>query len=593
MDLLRVANCSGFYGDRLAAAKEMVEGGPIDVLTGDYLAELTMAILWRTQRKDPDRGYAETFVVQMGEVMATCLERGIRVVSNAGGLNPGGLATRLQDMATAAGLEPRIAVVDGDDLLDRLDDLGQTGELRHQVSGQPFQALGKQALTANAYLGGWGIASALDGGADIVVTGRVTDAALVIGPAAWRFGWKRQDWNPLAGALVAGHVIECGAHATGGNFSFFKEVPGLDHVGFPIAEIEPDGSFTVTKHPGTGGLVDVETVTAQILYEIGGPRYLNPDVVARFDTISLSQDGPDRVRVEGAIGEPPPPELKVGVNFLGGWRNTVTFALTGLDIVEKAAAIVRAMSAATGGPAAFDTFDTELVRWDRPDPPDQAAATAHLRITVKDDDQAKVGRSFSNSAVELALAHYPGLYLLSPPEAASQFPVFWPGLVSASLVPTRVTLAGESVIVPATEGQGADHARPGAAMPMHPDETEGPCSWAPLGAVAGARSGDKGGDANVGLWARTAEAWPWLAGFLTVERFVELVPESEGLDIDRYEFPNLRAINFVVRGLLGEGVAASNRVDPQAKALGEYLRARIVQVPTTLIEGSQVSRLES
>jgi hypothetical protein len=582
VDLLRVANCSGFYGDRLAAAREMVEGGPIDVLTGDYLAELTMAILWRARQRDPSRGYAESFVTQMGDVMGACLQRGIKVVSNAGGLSPAGLAARLEELAAASGLEPRIAVVDGDDLLDRLDDLGRTGELRNQVSGEPFASLGRPALTANAYMGGWGIAAALERGADIVVTGRVTDAALVIGPAAWRFGWKRHDWDRLAGALAAGHVLECGAHATGGNFSFFREVPGLAHVGFPLAEMEPDGSFTVTKHPGTGGLVSVETVTAQILYEIGGPLYVNPDVVARFDTITLTDDGPDRVRVGGVVGGPPPPELKVGVNYLGGWRNTVTFALTGLDIEGKAASVIEAMAAATGGPGAFDSYETELTRWDRPDPPSQAGATAHLRVTVKDDDPTRVGRAFSNAAVELVLAGYPGLYLLGPPGEGTQVPVFWPGLVSASLVPSRVGIGGESFLVPATEGHGAEPARP-APIVETAEVAEGVTTEAPLGTVAGARSGDKGGDANVGVWARRPESWPWLAGFLTVGRFRELIPEAAGLEVERFDFPNLQALNFVVHGLLGEGVAASTRIDPQAKALGEYIRSRIVDVPARLL----------
>ena len=298
---LRIANCSGFYGDRLDAAREMVEGGPIDVLTGDYLAELTMAILWRLRRRDPEAGYVRTFLTQMEDVLGTCLDRGIKVVSNAGGLNPAGMAGRLEELTERLGLQARIAWVFGDDLTGRVGELQAINGLRHFDTGEPLPS-GITPLTAHAYLGGRGIAEALSWGADVVVTGRVTDAAVVIGPGMWAFDWSVEDYDQLAGALVAGHIIECGAQCTGGNYSFFERVPGSERVGFPIAELSPDGSAVITKHPGTGGLVSVGTVTAQLLYEVGGPRYHNPDVTARLDSIRLSQDGPDRVAVTGVRG---------------------------------------------------------------------------------------------------------------------------------------------------------------------------------------------------------------------------------------------------------------------------------------------------
>ena len=269
----RIANCSGFYGDRLSAAREMVEGGPIDVLTGDYLAELTMAILYRSRVKRPELGYATTFLTQMEQVLGRCLEKKIRVVVNAGGLNPKGCAEALGKIAETLGLKPRIAYLTGDDVLDRLQAWQHQGlALAHLDKGMPLSALKAPVLTANAYLGGWGIAEALARGADVVITGRVTDASLVVGPAAWRFGWGRDDWDRLASAVVAGHILECGAQCTGGNYAFFQEVPTYTKIGFPLAEMEADGSFVVTKHAGTGGLVSVGTVTAQLLYEIDAPR---------------------------------------------------------------------------------------------------------------------------------------------------------------------------------------------------------------------------------------------------------------------------------------------------------------------------------
>lgn len=582
MDALRVANCSGFYGDRRSAAREMVEGGPIDYLTGDYLAELTMALLWRTRRRQPDGGYARTFLAQMEEVLGTCLERGIRVVSNAGGLDPTGLARALEALAGRLGLSPRVAAVTGDDLTGRLDQL----DIRSFPDGIPLRDAGFEPVTANAYLGCWGIASAMEAGADVVVTGSVTDAAVVMGPAAHHFGWRRDDWDRLAGALVAGHVIECGAQATGGNFSFFREVPGLDHVGFPLVEIRSDGSFVVTKHPGTGGVVTTETVTAQLLYEIGGHRYASPDVTARFDTIRLHQPGPDRVEVSGVVGEPPPPSLKVAINYLGGFRNQVTFVLTGLYIDEKAATTQEAFWSAVGGRDRFAEADAVLLRCDRPDPSNNDEAMAYLRITVKDPDQEKVGRSFSNAAVEMALAHYPGFFLTEPPGDASPFAVYWPGSVDPEPVPSMVRLGDETWAVSSV----APNTRPlREEEPVEIPAWPGPGGSArvPLGTVAGARSGDKGGDANVGLWVRQPDAFPWLVQALTVAEFVRLVPEAATLEVERHVFPNLSALNFVVKGLLGEGVAASTRMDPQAKSLGEYLRARLVDVPVALIGSTE------
>jgi hypothetical protein len=397
---VRIANCSGFYGDRAAAALEMVDGGPIDVLTGDYLAELTMLILWKARRKDPGAGYARTFLGQFEQVIGACLDRGITIVVNAGGLNPGGLAGRLRETSARLGLAPKIAHIEGDDLLGRLGELTEAGHpLAHADTGEPLAKAGVTPVTANAYLGGWGIAAALRAGADVVVCPRVTDASLVVGPAAAWHDWNPSDHDQLAGAVVAGHVIECGPQATGGNYSFLAELPDRRYPGFPIAEVAADGSSVITKHPGTGGLVSTGTVTAQLLYEIAGPAYAGPDVVAHFDTIRLEAQGRDRVAITGTRGSPPPPDLKVALNYLGGYRNTMTMVLTGLDIEEKAARAQEMLFEILGGKEQFAEVDTRLVRYDRPDAPTNEKASAHLRITVKDPDPGKVGRSFSNATI--------------------------------------------------------------------------------------------------------------------------------------------------------------------------------------------------
>ncbi|WP_043541034.1 acyclic terpene utilization AtuA family protein [Salinispora pacifica] len=567
---LRVGNASGFYGDRFSAWQEMLDGGELDVLTGDYLAELTLLILGRDRMRDADLGYARTFLRQLEGTLGTARERGVRIVTNAGGLNPAGLATAVRSLAHRLGLDLRVGYVDGDSL-PRPD-----------------------ALTANAYLGAFGIAAVLDAGADVVVTGRVTDASLVVGPAIARFGWDRDDLDALAGATVAGHLLECGAQVTGGNFSFFTELPDGGHrPGFPLAELHADGSSVLTKHPGTGGAVTVETVTAQLLYEVGAPAYLGPDVVTHLDSVRLAPDGPDRVRVSGVRGTPPPETLKVGVNNLGGFRNSMTFVLCGLDIPAKAA-LVRGQLEETVGK---DGLEFVLARTDHPDTADTEAASALLHVHLRDGDKARAGRAFSAAAVELALASYPGCTLTTLPGDATPYGVFTAdtvaqdGVEHVAVLPdgTRVPISPPPRTQPAPSSTGAPAsgvgrtAYPTGSPVSSPVGTTHPDRRRPLGVLVGARSGDKGGDANLGVWARTDASWEWLRGWLTVERLAELLPETAPLTVERYELPNLRAVNFMIRGLLGPGVAATTRFDPQAKALGELLRSRLVQIPAELV----------
>ncbi|HEY5026264.1 MAG TPA: acyclic terpene utilization AtuA family protein [Acidimicrobiales bacterium] len=582
---VRIANCSGFFGDRLAAPFELLRDGEApDVLTGDYLAELTMLILWKSRQRDSTLGYARTFYRQMEQVLGTCIDQGVRVVANAGGLNPAGLAQSLRDLGATLGIDVNVAHVEGDDILDRLGSMQAAGDpLAHLDTGRPLAEAGSDPVSANAYLGGFGIAEALAQGADVVVTGRVTDASLVVGPAAWWFGWSRTDWDRLAGAVVVGHVIECGTQTTGGNYAFFREVPGLEHPGFPLAEVAEDGSAVITKHEGTGGLVSVGTVTAQLLYEVGAAHYANPDVVADFSTIHLEQVGPDRVRVSGVRGLPAPEKLKVSINLLGGYRNTMTFVLTGLDIEEKASLVRRTMDELVDGASRFTHYDVRLIRTDVPDASSNEQASAQLRITVKDPDPEVVGRHFSNAATELALASYPGFYLTSPPGEGTAYGVFWPTLVPRLGVDeTVVHQNGRRVVV----APGPTTATPAAAAPVTdgPPPPGGATRRMPLGTVIGARSGDKGGNANVGLWARSPAGFAWLAAEVTVDRFRQLLPEAADLEVQRHVLPNLLAVNFVVQGLLGEGVASSTRPDPQAKSLGEYLRSRLVDVPVALLD---------
>lgn len=561
--VVRIGNCSGFYGDRHAAMREMLAGGDLDYLTGDYLAELTMLILGRDRAKNPDRGYAKTFLTQLEDCLGLAHERGVRIVANAGGLNPAGLADAVRGLADRLGIPVSVAHVEGDDLLPRAAELGL---------GQP--------LTANAYLGAWGIVDCLRSGADVVVTGRVTDASVTVGPAAHHFGWGRTDYDQLAGAVAAGHVIECGAQATGGNYAFFTELADVGRPGFPLAEIHSDGSSVITKHPGTGGAVTVGTVTAQLLYEISGARYAGPDVTTRVDSVQLADDGGDRVRLSGIVGEPPPPTLKVSLNGIGGFRNTMTFVLTGLDIEAKAALVTRQLETALAIKPA--ELEWTLARTDHVDADTEETASALLRCVVRDPDPAVVGRQFSSAAVELALASYPGFSVTAPPADGQIYGIFTPGYVAADHVHHVAVHADgtrHTIAAPDHTQELTDTEAPALPDPLPP----GPTRRLPLGTVAGARSGDKGGSANIGVWVRSDDEWRWLAHTLTVEKLRELLPETADLPVTRHVLPELRAVNFVIEGILGQGVAYQARFDPQAKGLGEWLRARHIEIPHVLL----------
>ncbi len=605
--MVRIGNCSGFFGDRTGAAREMVDGGPLDVLTGDWLAELTMYILHKTRQRSG--GYARTFLRELEEVLPTCIERGITVVANAGGLQPEALAGAVGELARRQGLDVRVASVSGDDITPRLADLQAQGEKFVNLDTGEVLPAGASVVTANAYLRARPIADALAAGAQVVVTGRVTDAALVVGPALHAFGWSDADLDPIAGAVVAGHIIECGAQCCGGNYAFFEEVPGRERIGFPLAELSADGSSVITKHPGTGGMVTVGTVTAQLLYEIGDPRYLSPDAVARFDSIELAQEGPDRVRIASVRGEPPPATLKVTANLDHGWRNAMTLAVTGAQVAEKARFAAEAVWAGIAGGQAGFAETAEDLSGDL-----TGGSMAYLRLAVRGDDEHSVGRAFSGAVIETSLSSYPGTFFTSAPTGAQGVARYWPTTVSATAVSPHIECDGRPIAAspltefdgggegsvsssaegpPPAEAEAATGSATGAASEVaRPDQPGRQTVMVPLWVLVGARSGDKGGDANVGVWADDDAVAAWLQHEFSVALFKALLPEVEAYSVSRYPLPNLRAVNFVVRGLLGWGVASNLRLDTQAKGLGELLRSRPVEVPAALVaSGPAAARL--
>jgi hypothetical protein len=584
---VRVGNFSGYLGDRFTAVAEVLAGDPVDVLMGDYLAEITLAGLAARHRRDPARGYVGYLLDQLRPHLATIAERGIRVVTNAGGLSPAGLAAELRELIADAGLDLPVAHVEGDDVLSGLARFQADGHaLEHLDTGAPLKDWGAEPIAANAYLGGWGIAAALRAGAAIVITGRVADASLTAGPAAWWHDWSPGDWDALAGAVTAGHVIECGPHATGGNFSGFTAIPGMIRPGFPVAEIAADGSSVITKHAGQGGAVTIDTVTAQLLYEIQGPRYLNPDVTAHLDTVRLAAAGPDRVAISAVRGSPPPPTAKVALFAPVGYEISQMLFAAGPDIEAKVALLRAQLGDALAGHV--DELEITPLGTAAPDPASQWAATVPVRVIAAARSPEPL-RRFAGALGSLYLSSYPGFHHDGGAQRLGEpWPRidYWPALLPAGLVPHRAVGPDGSLlpvaVPPAAElaAQPA-HAEPGAPPPA--------TRRLPLGTLAHARSGDKGGNANVGIWVPDPAAWPWLRATLSTAAIRELLPETRDLAITRHEFPELRAVHVVLHGLLGTGGSANLRVDQPGKAVGEWLRARLVPVPDSLIPPEPVT----
>ena len=587
-DFIKIANCSGFYGDKLSAAKELVNGGPIDVLTGDYLAELTMTILYSQKlQRGEDKGYVGTFLKQIKEIAKTCNEKNIKIVTNAGGLNPKSMASEIEKILLDQSIEMKVAYIDGDDLLPKMDSLMDEGEKFMNIDKNiSLKDSGYSPLTSNIYLGAWGIKEALDHDADIVVCPRVTDAAVVIGPAAWKFNWKRNDYDALAGALAAGHIIECGCQATGGNYSFFKEVPSFDNVGYPIAEIFEDGSFNITKHPNTGGLVSKGTVTAQLLYEISSPAYINPDVISHFDTLKIEEIAKDKVHISGCRGSSPPKDHKVCINLAGGFRNGMEIILTGIDIEDKAKVFTDALFNSVGGQDQFEEVSIQLHRTDKENPITNEEAMASLVISVKSSNPDLVGRLFSAKIIELALANIPGFFAQSGPKSSGPVIVYWPALIDSKHVKEKVHIDGKEIeVLPTTQldfGEIYYQREPFNIEEINmTDQLE-----IFFGDLFGTRSGDKGGCANLGVWAKNKNTYSFLYNFLTVERIKELMPDLNKYKIERFELPNIYSLNFYIHDILQDGVSSNNRKDSQAKSLGEYLRAKKILVPKEIVEGA-------
>jgi len=583
---VRIANFSGAMGDRFSAFEEAVQGDPVDVVIGDSMAEITMSMVvagFHGNREARRGFFSEFFLRQLRPQLPAIAEKRIKVVTNAGIYHPAGLAEAIRTEVAALGLSLKVAYVTGDDLTDTAKHLIADGQLSHLETGAALEIDPSELLAVNAYLGGWGIKTALDEGADIVITGRVADASLVTGPAAWWHGWDRGELDKIAGATAAAHIIECGPQATGGNFAGFTGIADNTLPGFPIAEVAEDGGFVITKRAGDGGAVTVDTVTAQLMYEIQGPRYLNPDVTWHTDSIELAQEGPDRVRVTGARGSAASQTTKVGINFQRGYRGATWLFPTGLDVDAKID-VLKAQADRARQDHPVDELHFFVCGQPAPDPQDQWQATVAVQVAVAAADQKTVS-GFLNQFCSYGLGSIPGFYIdMTQMYSLGGQPRidYWPGLVRQADLHHQAHLP---------HGHVLDIAPPPDTVvftgqpetPSSASASFGPTATVPFGQVVYARTGDKGANANLGVWTRDEAAWPWLAAFLTADRLRELLNCPRDVAIERYEQPNLHGISFVLRGYFPPSGSANLALDQIGKSLGEFLRARHVDVPTALL----------
>ena len=586
-DTIRIANAGGYWGDDLAQFKRHLELGPVDVVTLDFLAEITMSIMQKQRAKDPKSGYARDFIAQVEDALPLLIARGTKVITNAGGVNPLACRGTLLERIQQHGHQLEVAAVIGDDLLDRLGELNAGGvSLDDMDEGTSFQTVRDRVSSANAYFGAWPVVEALRSGAQIVVTGRCTDTGITLAPMIHAFGWAPDDWDRLASGIVAGHIIECGAQSTGGNFTDWRRIRRLESIGYPLLEVSPDGSFIVTKHPGTGGAVTVRTVTEQLVYEMGDPRsYITPDVVADFATIRLEQVGRDRVRVWGARGRPAPGSLKVSASYFDGWKASGSLIVSAPDAVDKARTLADLFWKRLG--LDFVENHTELIGhsacWGTL-APDRDPAEVMLRLSVRDGDRGKI-EQFAKMIPAVILSGPPGVAVTGGRPQAQDVVAYWPALVPRDRVKPRiVTRDGEQALERPTPLRPPAPPLPLPRLATSPMPTSPRLVTVPLARLAHARSGDKGDTCNIGVIARAPEIYPWLRRTLTsalVKRTFRGICRGR---VERHEVPNLRALNFLLHESLGGGGTVSLRLDAQGKTLSHALLAIMVKAPKALVD---------
>jgi len=591
---VRIGNAGGYWGDDLSALKRQLTGGDLDYITMDFLAEITMSILQRQRQSNSELGYAVDFLDQLKECLPLIVKKNTRVISNAGGINPIGLGRKIVEMAQKMGLKIKVGIVYGDNIVDNLYELTAAGErFTNMETGEDFFNVRSRITSANIYLGAEPVVKALEAGCQIVVTGRVTDTGITLAPMIHELGWSMEDWDKMAAGIVAGHIIECGAQATGGNITDWQEVKSFHNIGYPIIEMEKSGEFTVTKHPNTGGMVTEKTVKEQLVYEMGDPsNYISPDGVARFDSIQLKQTGKDRVRVFGIKGKPEPDCLKVSMSFDDGWKASGEVLVSGPDTFKKAKTIADIFWKKLNHK--YEATHTAMVGSGSCWPGSLSEYEPNeilLRFAVRDKQIAKV-KDFGKALSTLILSGPAGMAVTGRGRPKPvQVVAYWPALMHRSRVKAKV-------LTIATDGSEDFHeigfpirmqakrSEAIAAPTVRPKlrKATGATKVVKLGELCYARSGDKGDTCNIGVLARSPEIYGWLVANLTTKKVKEFFGGMTLGKVTRYELDNLQGLNFLLEETLGGGGTQSLLLDPQGKTLAQALLQMPVKAPAGLLK---------
>lgn len=581
-----IANASGFWGDEADAVRRQVTGGDIDYLTMDYLAEITMIILSRQMAKDSAGGYARDFVSSLKEVIHLVAEKNITVITNAGGINPQSCAAAIEVICHEEGLDLPVAAVYGDNLMPGLETLRSEGfQFPHLETLEPIGDRFDSIASANSYFGARPIVEALQQGARIVVTGRTYDAASVVAPFIYEFGWDWEDYDKLASALLAGHLIECGTQSTGGNYTRWHEVGSYLNMGYPLVEAFPDGSFVLTKHPDTGGMVSERTAKEQIVYEIGDPRiYQSPDVIADFTSFSLEQEGKDRVRCRGMRGQRPTSMLKVSTNYHAGYKTVGMLVISGPDAVAKGR-VFSEMFWDRVGTEGFTDRRTDFAGahacWGESAAPSVEPNEILLRFAARSESKEPLKR-MSRELAGLILAGPPGVTVFGGRPAVMPAYGFWPALIPREKVKARLLFRGVETVFECDAGPCGDpeiHDFP----PLNQPKDTGNRVSVPLGRIAHARSGDKGDLANIGVIALAPEFYPEIIREVTPEKVADFFRSNVKGPVKRYRLDNLSAINLVLYQALNGGGTVSLLLDNQGKTLSQALLTMPVEVDPALL----------
>ncbi len=589
---IRIGNAGGYWGDDLSALKRQLTGGKLDYISMDFLAEITMSILQRQRRQKPHLGYAVDFLGQLEECLPLICKKNVRVISNAGGINPIGLGREIITLAKKLNLEVKVGIVYGDDISDKLYELTAAGEkFANMETGEKFLDVRSRITTANIYLGAEPLVKALDEGCQIVVTGRVTDTGLTLAPMIHEFGWAMDDWDKMASGIVAGHIIECGAQGSGGNVTDWQEVASFHNIGYPIIEMEPSGEFVVTKHPNTGGVVSEKSVKEQLVYEMGDPsNYISPDGIARFDTIRLKEDGPDRVRVFGAKGKPEPESLKVSMSYEDGWKASGMILVSGPDTYRKAETIADIFWKKLD--YKYEQTRTEVIGSGSIWPDSLTKGEANevlLRFGVRDQSFERV-RDFGIALPTLILSGPAGMAVTTGGRPKpKQVIAYWPALIHRARVTAKtlcLSTDGEEkfheINFPVRLGRFTEDIE-FPEQPVKRKKFSGAKKEVSLRDICYARSGDKGDTCNIGVLARSPQIYDWLIEYLTPDKVKKFFGKLVGGEVERFTLDNLQGLNFLLHKTLGGGGTESLMIDPQGKTLSQALLQMNVKVPVSII----------